>query len=92
MVYIIYLIERKLSKGNYRIPGKMGAGEKLLRRFKRPFYGASGGLWPFLPLNMRFWGGIWVKNCTNLTKKLLPSAGWTIIIVGLAIRINGYQS
>jgi len=42
MVYTIYLIDRNTSSKNnwknYRIPGKIGAGEKLLRRFKRPFY------------------------------------------------------
>ncbi|MGA1980623.1 MAG: hypothetical protein ABSG99_08720 [Sedimentisphaerales bacterium] len=28
----------------------------------------------------------------NLTKKLLPTEGLTIIIMSLGVRINGYQS
>jgi hypothetical protein len=78
MVYVVYLSERKLSRGNYTLPGKMEAE-------KKPFFGRFKGLlWHGFG---RFEGSFrpfWVSICTfgaNLGRKL-HKFGKKIIVIG----------
>jgi hypothetical protein len=46
----------------------------------------------FLPIRVYLLRQTWTKNCANSIKKLLLLTDLTIIIKGLVVRINSYQS
>jgi len=49
MVYVVYLFEKKLSKGNYTLPGKMEAEKNFFLEGSKGYPGTNlSGFWAVL--------------------------------------------